>query len=175
MKTTILILSLILISLSSCITQRRCNDKFPPEQSVNIKDSTVITYETKFRDSVVKVIVNIPKTVIRDSVVVRYEGGKCTSDKLTLTGKYSQAEVWMQNSILKGELTEGGWIPLQVKITMQERYIKELRQKSTEKQTVKMVEYIPKWKLLFFYIGLGAVCIAIGFGIKKLIVLLPGR
>lgn len=174
MKNLIILISVILL-FTGCITQRRCNEKYPPEQSINIKDSTVITYETVYRDSIFFDTVQITKYVTRESVEVRYVDGKCQSDTLTLKGHYSSAVVFMQNSVLKGELTEEGWIPLQVKITMQDRYIKELRQKSTEKETVRMVEYIPKWKLWFFYIGLAGSFVLLGLGISKLILLLPGR
>ena len=61
---------ILFIVLSGCVTQRRCNDKYPPVQSVNIKDSVVIREETRYRDSVINVVVEIPKTVVRDSVVV---------------------------------------------------------------------------------------------------------
>jgi hypothetical protein len=32
---------LIIFLLSSCVTQRRCNEKFPPRESVEVRDSIV--------------------------------------------------------------------------------------------------------------------------------------
>ena len=145
---------IVLIMLSGCVTQRRCNDKFPPVQSINVKDSVVIREEIRYRDSIINVVVPIPKTVVRDSVVIVYKDGKDPQGKLYLNGKFSKAVVWIQNNMLRGELTESGWIPLQVKVIMQDKYIKELR--SNKSDSVKVVAEYKTRKIVKVFAWIGA-------------------
>ena len=153
MKKYLILLAAITM-LSGCVTQRRCNDKYPPVQSVNVKDSVVIREEIRYRDSTIYMVFPIPKTVVRDSVVIVYKDGKYPQGKLYLNGKFSKAVVWIQNNMLRGELTESGWIPLQVKVIMQDKYIKELR--SNKSDSVKVVAEYKTRKIVKVFAWIGA-------------------
>jgi len=132
---------IVVIMLTGCTTQRRCNDKFPQVSSTAIRDSIVITHETRFKDSIIFQIVKIPKYEVRDSVVIRYQGE--ILEKLYLAGRYSSVWCWVENSFLKGKLTEGGYIELESKIKVQQDVITKLQNSSSE--TVKVVtEYRTK-------------------------------
>ena len=148
-----LIYLILILSLTSCVTQRRCNDKFPPEQSINIKDSTRITDVTVFDTVHVTQYYKIPVYVTRDSVVVRFVNGQTVSDKLYLKGRYSEAVIWMQNNILKGTLTESGWIAIQTDLIMSKRTITELKARTTYKSTVVTEKYIPAWVKRLAWVG----------------------
>lgn len=153
MKKYHLILLLGIILLSSCVTQRRCSDKFPQVSTTNIKDSTVITHETRYYDSIIYKVVEIPKLVKRDSVVIRYENGQAVTDRLYLKGRYSEAIAYLDGSRLKGQLTESGWLTVEMKLKLQEKTIKELQSKTTE--TVKIVpqKYVPGFVKLLAWVG----------------------
>ena len=62
--------------------------------------------------------------------------------------------VWIQNNMLRGELTESGWIPLQVKVIMQDKYIKELR--SNKSDSVKVVAEYKTRKIVKVFAWIGA-------------------
>lgn len=147
------LLIITLIILSGCVTERRCNQKFPPAESVNIKDSTVITEVLIPRDTLIKTFVEIPRLNIKDSTIITYKDGTYWVSKLTLKGRYSEASAWIEGSQLKGQLTEGGFIQLAALITYYEKRVKELRLLSEKKTTVKEVKYIPKYVKVLAWIG----------------------
>ena len=158
MKLTSKLLTIVLlIILTGCATQRRCNDKFPPVSSTNVKDSTVITYQTRYYDTTIYKVVEIPKYIVRDSVVIQYVNGVYYFKPLMLKGQYSTATVWVEKQTLKGQLEEGGWLPITLKLQMAEKTIKELRSQVSQTVTVKEVKYIPKYVKVFGWIGFGCV------------------
>jgi len=156
----ILILMVLAIMAASCVTQSRCERKFPPEQSTIINDSIVITEQTRYYDSIIYTYVQIPKYTVRDSVVIVYKNGEASVVKpLKLQGKYSVAMVWIQNNILRGELTESGWIPIEAKLRLQEKTINELRNKETIKTIVEKEKYVPFFIKVLAWIG--GICILV--------------
>jgi hypothetical protein len=150
---------LLIILATGCVTQRRCNDKFPAEQSTNIRDSIRYSDITVYDTVTFTKWVEIKKYVSRDSVVVRYVDGKAVTDKLILKGRYSEAVIWMQNNVLKGELTESGWIPIQTSLIMANRTIKEYRDKS--KTEVKIVTEYRTKKFVKILAWAGGICISL--------------
>jgi hypothetical protein len=87
-------------------------------------------------------------------VVIVYKNGEALLVKpLKLQGKYSVALVWIQNNILRGELTESGWIPIEAKLRLQEKTINELRNKETIKTIVEKEKYVPFFIKLLAWIG----------------------
>jgi len=140
-----LIYLLLILSLSSCVTQRRCNDKFPA------KETTVTTYNTVTRDSIalrydsIPVYYPVPFLQIKDSIIIRYENGQSMSDKLILRGNFSQAIVQVKNGKLYGTLTEEGVMKLRVQRIMQDHYIKTLQSTIEKTKAVVAEKYIPVW------------------------------
>ena len=61
--------------------------------------------------------------------------------------------------MLRGELTESGWIPLQVKVIMQDKYIKELRANKSDITKVVTVYKTRNFVKVFAWIGAGFVLI----------------
>jgi hypothetical protein len=162
----ILFLAVIII-LSSCASQRRCNRKFPPTEYTHIKDSTVIsTYYVK-RDTTIYQIVEVPNFVSHDSTVITYINGVANIKPLFLKGNYSTANVWLYGGLLKGELSEGGFMPVRVKVVMQDKYIKELKSKSSETTKVIQVKFIPKFvKFLAWFGGIIIILIILYIAYK---------
>ena len=136
----ILILLVLAIMAASCVTQSRCDRKYPPEQSTVINDSIVITEQTRYYDTIITKFLEIPRYTVKDSTVLRYKDGIISVPKpLRMVGHYSVALVWVDNNVLKGNLTEQGWIRLTTTIAMQEKTIKELRAKDSTKIIIKEV------------------------------------
>ena len=139
MKNIAIIILCILVT--GCSMQRRFNKKHPvTSSSSNINDSTVIsTYYVK-RDTTIYQIVEVPNFVTHDSAVVHYINGYANVEPLYLKGNFSTANVWIMNGVLKGVLSEGGFMPARVKLVMMDKYIKEY--KSHEKSEAKIIETI---------------------------------
>lgn len=160
MKTILFIL--LILSFTSCVTQSRCDRKFPPQES------TVTTYNTVTRDSIAlrydstAVYYPVPFLQIKDSIAIRYENGRTMSDKLILKGNFSEAIVQVQNGKLYGTLTEKGVMNLRVKVIMQDHYIKTLQSTTEKSKEVIREKYIPKWVKIF------AIC----FGIELILLVL---
>ena len=144
---------LVVLLLAGCVTQRRCNDKYPTVSSTNTKDSIVIRDSVVFKTVYNNIPVIIPDTVIKDSVRIVDGKGFPALTPLVLRGRFSTATSWVNSGVLYGRLDEGGTIMLRVKNVMQERYIKELRSKLTEKQSVKIVKETPKLVKILAWIG----------------------
>lgn len=146
---------IVLIMLSGCVTQRRCNDKFPPVQSdtqqdsVNIRDSVVPRYVN------MKIPVPVPFLRIKDSVAIRYENAQAASDRLILKGSFSEAIVQVKNGKLSGELTESGVMTLRVQNVMYDHYYKEYRSKKSERVNVVTEYKTRKIVKVFAWIGAG--------------------
>ena len=87
MKRIIIILGTILM-LSSCITQQKCNQLFPPQ----VKDSTIVQVDTVWRDSIV--------TIPSDSVVL-IDSIPCPDYEKEINGLRSKIKVLIK----KGKLT----------------------------------------------------------------------
>ena len=163
------LIAIILICLNSCISQRRCNDKYPTVSSINIKDSTVITHETRYKDTLINTYIEIPMRVERDSVIFTYQNGKIDPVKpLILKGRYSSSETWFANNKLYGQLTESGWINLQVELKMKTDYIKELQKKVSEKQSVKGVKETPKLVKISAWFGLICFVLILAYSANKI-------
>ncbi len=102
MKNLILLLALILLA-SSCVTQKRCNRKFPP--TVTTITNTIT--ETILRDTIV--YVTLPADTVfspGDTVYIDIETGLATSKKSELETEYAKSWAQVVNGILLHELIQ---------------------------------------------------------------------
>jgi len=167
----ILVLLFIMLALTSCVTQDKCQRKFPP--SVTTKDSIVFKDSIRIKDSV---SIRVEK---KDSIVIVQgisgkdsmpcnENGKTTirrgGDVFTITTK--NGKVYFDYD-LKG--TESRY---QFMLNEQSRVINELKLSqqyaghSETKVVVSVVEHIPWWAQACCWI---VVAIAILYAIRYLI------
>lgn len=163
------LIAIILICLNSCISQRRCNDKYPPVSSTNIKDSTVITHITRYKDTIINKVVEIPSLIKRDSVIFTYQNGKVYPVKpLILKGRYSSSETWFANNKLYGQLTESGWINIQFELKTKNDSITILKKIVSEKQSVKVVKETPKLVKISAWFGLICFVLILAYSANKI-------
>jgi len=98
LQLLLLLLSLyfLLITVSGCVTQKRCYEKYPPQiitkDSIVYKDRMVVFYDTVY---IKGDTVNIYDTVVMDRIT-----GLINSDPLMANAEYSQAIAQVINSRL---------------------------------------------------------------------------
>lgn len=135
MKKLLIILSFI-FCLGSCITAKRCNDKFPPQ--IEVKDSIVIKDTIIYKDT----IIVVPGAYITDTFLIR--------DTLTFVDtiiKNNNTQLHLQ--VVKGRVVatcKADSLQIEINklmkvITSRDRFL------TTLKYVPKIVieQHIPKW------------------------------
>jgi hypothetical protein len=167
----VLLVSLLLVS--SCITQKRCLERYPPQSVVE----TVVVY----RDTIIPVYLPLsaPKTIqtylnfsLVDIPLIRMPGlmrNKYTSkDTLKASSGLAYAEAWVERDVLKLKVWQTD-TTIQVKldsaIVQRNRYEKEVH--------ILKEKYVPKiYKdalgiCIFLFVG---AAVWIGFKIRKIFI-----
>jgi len=140
-------LSLIILLLSGCATQKKCNEKFPVTAS---KDSIYI-----------ETVKEVPYYLPGDSVIIEVPVYDCADQDLILTenGKLKQII-----SILNGKLTSNTQIKPDTVIIP----IKEISTVVKEVKVPTPVKYTPKWIKIFACIGGVLAGLGLVIGVLKL-------
>jgi len=151
MKKIYLILILSSLVLSSCITKKKCNERFPPEVYTIEKTDTIVDIDTTTiikRDTVI--VVEIVKDMNQDSINIFDFMSGDTLSVLSNDGR-DEAITFLDGKTIKTILpqrTDSLEIVLEGAIRERDRY-KELYVKSLkEKREIEKDWYIPD----FFYI-----------------------
>jgi hypothetical protein len=147
-----LLIILIVLLMTSCVTQKRCNSKFPPQ--VIRKDSIVYRDKEKIvrHDSIV--YREVPKYYKKDSIVYRDKEGNITKDKLTIKGKYSTATAWINGFNLFGSIEEGTGDALAFTLTnttIERDSWKEKYESVKETRTIKENTKFASFAVAFFW------------------------
>lgn len=129
MKKLILLI-LIAATFNGCVTQKRCNNKFPPETIVIRTDSIIRTTETVFRDTTV--YIHLPGEVKYSTDTVTVVNGIIQSGKSHLFTSFADSWAWVSNGHLYHDLTQkdtliGYEVKDAIRMTLEraERYYKE--------------------------------------------------
>jgi hypothetical protein len=153
---------ILFYTLSGCVTQRRCTEKFPPQISSDtfIKDS--VRTETKYRDTTI--YIPIPGKVVHDSIPIPIpcpEAKKIVSDTIRTETEFAIAKAWIEGDELHIELEQKDTsYKADIKNAIRERdYYKYLYEKSNTKQ-VQIVKHVPLFWRIAGWIGISFV---IGF------------
>ena len=140
MKNLILFIAVLLL-FTGCITQSKCDRKFPPEVMVIRTDSIIHTKETIYRDTTITII--IPGDTVRDSVQV--VNGQTLKPSI-LNTQFAESKAWVENGTLKHELRQKDTV-YKVKLNNAIRLTWERAEKfyNSKEVQVKTVRYIPQW------------------------------
>lgn len=141
----ILVVAALLI-LSSCATQKRCSNKFPPAENSRIDSVYIYRDMVRWKDTII--YKELPPVVIE-----RYASIK---DTLKLTGSYSEAFAWVSDGNILGKLNEG------IKPAKIEYKIKEVEVIKTKVvREVEQVKFVPKFTQWFAWVGIIALILII--------------
>lgn len=135
----LLIVTALLMTLSGCVTQKKCNKKYPPRQSI---DSIYIERE------VVSYIIDTVYIELPPLYIERFVNIK---DTLRLKGAYSSAQSWVNGGKLFGWIKEG---TQPVKIEYKKEYVDRVQYRDVVKHSIKEIKVIPNWAKIFIGIGL---------------------
>ena len=136
---------IVLLFAVSCVTQRRCYEKFPPKVSTDSVYYEVVRDSLIYRDTTI--VVEIPGETLIDSIYLNPDHGieSVHSDTLTLETEYARAEAYYKTPSIHLTLEQKD-IYFQVKldsIIRLEMHWKEMYTK-IERDTETEVKYIPK-------------------------------
>ena len=164
MKNLVLLL-MLLVSFTSCITQKKCQRRYPPE---------VIT-ETK--------VVEKEKIVYRDTVIYREIPGKEVRveipvevktpygvpiktpvfiDTMMIQNDYAMAFAWVNNSVMGMQLNTK---PQKFQFDLKNQYLYSYLEKGASKKEVEIREVVP----LIYKISLGILILQLIFVVLYLL------
>lgn len=167
MRTVVVILTALLLG-TSCVTQKRCYNKFPPKTETIIKDSLVIKDTIIYRDRLVPFYIK-GETVYKDSIIPGMPE-KINTAPIKLENTYAIAEAWIENSKLKMKLQQKDQV-IKFKLDSADKVSKHWEYKWThEKQTITLppVKYTSKFAKFCIGFTIFIVVIVIGWGALKI-------
>lgn len=135
----------MIVILSSCVTQKKCLQKFPPQIIRERYDSIVIKDTIIYKDRI-RVIVIPADTVYKDREIPGILPS-ITTKPMVLENDYVIAKAWIQNSRLKMQLEQKGQV-LKFKLDSADKEVRHwkfeyLKIKEFGTQIIKE-RYIPK-------------------------------
>jgi len=155
MKKNLLWVVLVMVLLSSCITQRKCDRKFPPQEYTHIKDSLVIKDSTIYQYAEVPVYIKGDTVVKHDTVIKDRKTGLINSKPVYAETDFAKAKAQVVNSQLKLELIQkDSTFNVITDSLVKEIYHWKEKYNVIDVLKVKQVEYIPKIYTVFALIGL---------------------
>lgn len=165
-KVLLMIAAIILmIFLSSCTTQRKCNRLYPPQVRVDSTHSIVVV--TKYRDTTIYIQI-APDTIFKTDTVLINDNGIIYSDTIKSSLETSYASAWIYNSKIHLEHI--------TKDTIISRIIEDAIRDSEKKETsivTKVVThevlFIPWWAKAIMCLAIPSVLWLIVQGVKLFI------
>lgn len=168
MKKSLLLLILVALLLSSCVTQRKCDRRFPPETYTQIKDSLVIKDSVIYSYAEIPVYIKGDTVTKHDTVFKDKKTGLINSKPVYAETDFAKVTAQVVNSQLKLELVQkDSTFNVITDSLMKEVYHWKEQYNSVNTQKVKQVEHIPKVYTIFALIGLLTVIITILYFIFK--------
>jgi hypothetical protein len=143
----LIILTALILTFSSCITQRRCNQKFPPQTSTITETIT----ETVYRDTII--YIQLPPEIITspgDTVYINKVTGLQYSDRSILRTSFALSWAQVVNGVLRHELQQND--------TLISRAIQDaVKEKSITVETVKEavleINVLKWWQKVLIWVG----------------------
>ena len=141
-----ILIAATLLILSSCATQKRCSNKFPPAESSRIDSVYIYRDVVRWKDTII--YKELPPVVIE-----RYASIK---DTLKLTGSYSEALSWVSGGDILGVLNEGK-NPVKIEYKIKEVEVEKEVFKTEYKEAIHEVRFVPKLVKILAHIGAASI------------------
>jgi len=163
MRTLLLCLLAVLL-LSGCVTQKKCDRKFPAQTMVIRKDSIIRTTNTVFRDTTIYIYIKGETKYSTDTVWLK--NGLAYSNKDHLTTSFAESWAWVGNGRLYHKLIQKDTlIGQEVKDAIRLTWESAEKYYSRSEVQVKTERYIPKWVWWL----LGFSILAAGYWVFKIV------
>jgi len=135
---------IILILFSSCVSQKKCISKFPPETIKVRYDSIVIKDSVIYKDRIINHVIKAD-TVYKDVIIP--VPAELNIPPITSENDYAKAKAWIHNSRLKLQLEQKDQV-IQFKLDSADKEVRHWKYQYTlenEKQsTVIREKFVPK-------------------------------
>lgn len=128
--------------LTGCVTQKRCEKKFPPSEFSRVDSVYIYRDVVKWKDTVI--YKDLPPVIIEKYVPIK--------DTLKLTGNYSEALSWVVGGNILGSLKEGK-NPVKIEYKIKEVEVVKEVEKIEYKEKIVNVRYVPKWLKILAIVG----------------------
>ena len=164
---TILVFLVVLVSFASCVTQKRCLSKFPPQVVTVRHDSIIIKDSIVYKDRLV------PYKIPGDTVWAEKPipvPVTLNVPPIKLENTYARAEAWIENSKLKMKLEQKDQvIKFKLDSADRERYHWQSKWEN-EKQIITLppIKVTPKFWLVTGCLFIGLVVTLIGYVVLKI-------
>ncbi len=140
----LIILLLIAATFTGCITEKRCNSKFPPEIMVIRKDSIIRETKTIYNDTTV--YVQLPAESVINTEYVYIKGDQIYFKPSYLKTSFAESRAYIENNRLQHTLTQNDTLlPVTIKNAVRltweraERYFNQTETKVVEKKFVPLI------------------------------------
>jgi hypothetical protein len=152
----ILIILIALISFTGCVTEKRCNSKFPTEVMIIRKDSIITEKETIFRDTTIFIRIPGENQYYTDTIYIK--DGQLYFKPSHLRTSFAESRAWIENGHIRHTLTQNDTI-ISVRIKDAIRLTWERAEKYFTKDQTRIVEIkvIPKWVQIFAFLGAATI------------------
>ena len=152
-----LLLAVIALFATSCVTQKKCNEKYPPvitEKEVYIHDTVSIKETVRDTTFIIKAGKD---SIVYKSDTVKIKDGVVNSKPVVTEGKYATATGQVVNSKLIVKLEERSYdLEVKLKGALRDKEIyKTYYEISREKQAITKEVKVGKFYVWFFWILLG--------------------
>ena len=167
MKKSWILLIVGMLLLSSCVTQKACDRKFPPQVTTIVKDSVVT------RDSIVEKLVEVPvyikgDTIIKSDTVWRDKTtGLANSKPVYAETDFAKATAQVKDGKINLTLIQKDSL-FRVQVLARESYFwkeKYFKEKSKE---VKIIKVVPKYYSIMSTIGIISLILLVAYIIFKI-------
>jgi len=163
MKTLIPIL--LILTFASCVTQRRCNTKYPPQTVTIIKDS--IRTEIQYKDTTIFIKLPVEKVTVFDTVYLK--NGVIQFKQINAQTNYATARAWIGSNRLNLELLDKD-TTLKFRLENALKTAKYWELKATTETKIVEKLFIPKWAKALSWFGAAFIILTILFLVKKFLV-----
>ena len=155
----------IIMVITGCVTENKCNRKFPPQTMVIRKDSIIRTTNTVYRDTLVYIYIKGETKYSTDTVWLK--NGIAYSNKDHLITSFAESWAWVENGRLYHKLIQKDTlIEQEVKDAVRLTWERAERFYSKSEVHVKQVRFIPKW--VWWCLGISVLSVGYwGFKIVK--------
>lgn len=162
----ILIPILIILTFASCVSQKRCNSKFPPQTVTIIKDS--IRFETIYKDTTIFVTLPVQKVTVFDTVYIK--NGIVQFREVKASSNYADARAWIGQNRLNLTVEDKD-TTLQFRLDNALKMARYYEMKfNTEQKTLPPEKFVPKWVKVLAWIGVFFLIGLVLWLIKKFLV-----
>jgi len=153
--------------LGSCVTQKACDRKYPPQVTTIVKDSIVA------RDSIVEKIVEVPiyikgDTVVKtDTVLIDKKTGLANSKPVYAETDFAKATAQVKDGKLNLTLIQKDSL-FKIQVIARESYFWKEKYFTEKSKEVKQVKVVPKYYSIMAMVGLFSIVLLIGYIIFKI-------